>query len=80
MLILVSAMLIAGGPVPPSVGDIFYGHAMGHNDPVDYNIRPPKVPDCRTDEQIREAQTQKEKGGEPSCILPKVVPAAQPKD
>lgn len=80
MLFLVSAMLLAGGPVPPTIGEIFYGHAMGHNDPIpDITPRPPKVPDCRTDEQFRDALAAKAKGEEPSCILPKAIPTAQPR-
>ncbi len=80
MLILVSAMLIAGGPVPPTIGEIFYGHAMGNNDPIpDLTPRPPKVPQCRTEDEIRVALVARQKGEEPSCILPRATPAATPR-
>lgn len=80
MLILVSAMLLAGGPVPPAIGEVFYGYNQDKIGPgSDMTLRPPKVPDYRTEEQIRTALAAKEKGEIPSCILPKAIPAARPR-
>jgi hypothetical protein len=64
-------MLLAGGPVPPTIGEIFYGHAMGHSDPIaDITPLPPKLPACRGDAEIQEALAQKAQGLPQSCLAP----------
>lgn len=71
MLILVSAMLLAGGPVPPTIGEIFYGHAMGHSDPIpQMDVMAPKVPRCRTDEETQKALAERKQGQPQSCLVP----------
>lgn len=71
MLILVSAMLLAGGPVPPTIGEIFYGHAMGHSDPIpQMETMVPNFPRCRTDEEIQKALTEKKQRQPQSCLIP----------
>lgn len=78
MLILVSAMLIAGGPVPPTIGEVFYGHAMGNNDPIpDLTPRPLKLPACRSDAEIQKALTEKAQGQPQSCLEPLNARAAK---
>jgi hypothetical protein len=71
MLILVSAMLIAGGPVPKTIGEIFYGHAGSHNDPIaDMTPPPPKLQACRSDQEIQGALAEKAQGEPQSCLPP----------
>jgi len=63
-----------------SIGDRFYGHAMGISDGVDFTLRPAKVPDCRTEEEIRQALAAKEQKLPQHCILPKsALPAKLPR-
>lgn len=71
MLMLLSAALLAGGPVPPTIGEVFYGHAMGNNDPIpDLTPRPPKLPACRSNAEIQKALAAKSQGQPPSCLAP----------
>jgi hypothetical protein len=71
MLILLSSMLLAGGPVPPTIGEVFYGHAMGNNDPIpDLTPRAPKLPACRSNDEIQKALTAKSQGQLQSCLTP----------
>ena len=71
MFTLVSMLLLAAGPVPPSIGDVFYGHAGGHSDPIaDITPLPPKLPGCRTDEEIKKALAEKEQSLPQSCLVP----------
>ena len=78
MLILVSAMLLAGGPVPPTIGEIFYGHAMGNNDPIaDLTPLPPKLPVCRSNAEVQKALAEKAKGRPTSCLVPLGARAAK---
>ena len=78
MLMLVTAILLAGGPVPPTIGEVFYGHAMGNSDPIpDMTLRPARLPDCRTGADIQKALADKARHREPTCLLPMRLPAAE---
>jgi hypothetical protein len=72
MLTLIPLMLLAAVQNgPPTIGERAFSHAGGGPDPVDLVIRPRRVPDCRTDAEIRKALADKEQGVEPLCMLPK---------
>ena len=71
MLNLVSVIFLAGVQVGPTIGDHFFAHAGGGPDPFEFTIRPAKVPNCRTEEEIRKSLAEKEKGETQSCIVPK---------
>jgi hypothetical protein len=70
MVPFVPLMLLAAAQVGPTIGDHF-AHAMEGTDPVYITLLPPKIPDCRTDEQIRRAEAQKANGEPQSCDPPK---------
>ena len=73
MLTLVSLFLVAasGGPASVPIGDIFYGHAMGHSDPIaDMTPRPPKVPSCGSEAEIQKALAEKAERKPQSCLTP----------
>lgn len=71
MSVIIAALLLAGGPVPPTIGEVFYGHAMGNNDPIaDMTPLPPKLPSCRGDAEIQRALAEKAQGRPQSCLLP----------
>jgi hypothetical protein len=72
MLTLAALLVLAGGPVPPTIGEVFYGHAMGHSDPIaDITPLPARLPDCKTDEEIRKALAEKDQGRPQSCFVPR---------
>jgi hypothetical protein len=78
-------LLLAAAAAPPTIGDVFYGHAGGHADGVDFTLRPPKLPACRGDVEIQKALAEKAQGQPQSCLTPigakpLKVDAAQPKD
>ena len=79
MLNLVSVIFLAALQTGPTIGDHFFGHAGGGPDPVDLTIRPVKVPTCHTEEQIRIALAEKEKGELQSCLVPSQSRPATPK-
>ncbi|HWI77349.1 MAG TPA: hypothetical protein VNS53_09755 [Sphingomicrobium sp.] len=63
-----------------SIGDHFYGHAMGISDGVDFTLRPAKIQDCRTEEDIQQALAEKDQKLPQHCILPKsALPAKLPR-
>jgi len=84
MLTLIPLLLAAAAGAPPTIGDVFYGHAMGHSDAMDYTLRPSKLPACRGEAEVQKALAQKAQG-EPQSCLPPVgakalkVEAGQPK-
>jgi hypothetical protein len=72
MLQLIMAMLVAGpemGGVPDRV--ILRDPQNGPTAVTDLWIIPPKVPDCKTDQQIRQALEEKARGDQQSCDPPK---------
>jgi len=80
MFTVIPAMFLLAAPAGLSIGDHFYGHAMGISDSVDLTLRPPRVPDCRTEEEIRQALAEKEQKLPQQCILPKsALPAKLPR-
>lgn len=73
MLPIVMAMLLAA-PNSGSIGE----NRMTLRDPLqgpmavtDKMLIPSRVPDCTTDDQIREAQIERIKGWQPECMIPR---------
>jgi hypothetical protein len=72
MLQLLMAMLIAGpemGGMPDRV--ILRDAQNGPTAVNDLWISPPKIPDCKNDQQIRQALEEKARGDPQSCDPPK---------
>ena len=70
MLHLVTLMLFAAPSIGPTIGE-HYGHAGGGPDPWNLVILPPKVPNCRTEEEIRKALAEKAQDLPQSCDPPR---------
>ena len=80
MLTLISLFLAAaaGGPATAPIGDVFYGHAMGHSDPIaDMTPLPPKLPACRSEAEIQKALAEKAQRKPQSCLTPLIARAVK---
>jgi hypothetical protein len=70
-VLIIAPLILLSMQAGPTIGDHFYGHAMGISDTVDLTLRPAKTPDCETEAQIREALAERARHHAQSCILPK---------
>lgn len=71
MFPVIPLIFLAAAPAGQTIGDHFYGHAMGISDTVDLTLRPARIPDCRTDEEVRKALADKELNIPQSCLVPR---------